>query len=92
MSVQVCTFFPDFPGESQQVPLTLAFATDTQTPQTIVPILLIHSLKEPFCDNPHCVCQTERVRKNAVLLSITRGEAILRASSHFQKPPEGRKP
>ncbi len=92
MSVRIGTLFPDFPEEGKQQPLTLAYTTDTRIPQTIVPVFLVHSLKDPFCDNPHCVCQAERVRKNAMLLSITRGEVNLRASERFQEPPEGGKP
>lgn len=91
MSVRVCTWFPDFPEEGKQQPLTLGFATDTSVPQAIVPILLIHSLKDPFCNNPHCICQAERVRKNALLLSITRGEVNLRPANRFQEPLEGGK-
>ncbi len=60
MDVQNCTFFPDFPGEGEQVPLTLACTSDTSIPHTIVPVFLIHSLKDPFCDNPQCVCQAEQ--------------------------------
>ena len=91
MSVRISTLFPDFPEEGQHTPLTLEYTTDTSIPQTIVPVFLVHSLKDPFCDNPHCVCQAQRVRKNAVLLSITRGEVNLRAYSHFQEPLEGGK-
>jgi hypothetical protein len=80
--------FPRRAGRCQQSPLTLAFATDTSTPQPIVPVFLIHSLKEPFCDNPHCVCQVERVRKNMVLLSITRGEVMLYPADRFAAPLE----
>lgn len=91
MSVQVGTLFPDFPGDEPQTPFTFGFTTDTQIPQTIVPVFLVHSMKEPFCNNPHCVCQENRVRKNAMLLSVTRGEVILRASERFQDAPEGGK-
>ncbi len=91
MSVRVSTLFPDFPEEGKPPPLTLRFATDTSVPQPIVPVFLVHSLSDPFCDNPYCICQVERIRKNALLLSITRGEAILRASEHFQEPAEGGK-
>lgn len=88
MSASMCSFFPEFPGEGQQAPLTLIYVTDTKDPQPIVPIFLIHDLKDPFCDNPHCGCQAQRVQKNAILLSITRGEVNLRAANHFQAPPE----
>lgn len=89
MNVQVGTLFPDFPDEGRHAPLTLGYMTDTSIPQTIVPVFLIHSLKEPFCDNPHCVCQAQRVQKNALLRSITRGEVNLRPADRFQNAPEG---
>ncbi|QBD75204.1 hypothetical protein EPA93_04020 [Ktedonosporobacter rubrisoli] len=92
MSVRISTLFPDFPEEDKQPPLTLAYMTDTSIPQTIVPVFLIHSLKDPFCDNPLCVCQAQRVQKNAMLLSITRGEVNLRPAERFQEPPEGVRP
>jgi hypothetical protein len=91
MSVYACPFFPDFPENHSQAPLTLLFATDTQTPQTIVPVFLVHTLKDPFCENPHCVCQEQRVRKNALLVSITRGEVMFRASTRFHDPSKGGK-
>jgi hypothetical protein len=87
MSVQACTFFPDFP-EGYQAPLTLAFTTDTQTPQTLVPVFLIHSLEAPFCHNPRCVCQEQRRQKIAMLASIAHGETTLHASTRFHDVSE----
>ena len=88
MTVQLFPFFPDLPEEGQETLLTLAFETDTSAPCTTVPVFLIHSLENPFCANPHCVCQAERASKNALLFSIRRGEAIVYASTHFQETAE----
>ncbi len=88
MSVQTCPFFPDFP-EGYQEPLTLAITTDTQTPQTVVPVFLIHSLQNPFCNNPRCVCQEQRKQKTSLLASIIRGEITLHHASSFQKEGQG---
>lgn len=87
MSNPFYPLFPETPGGKP--PFTFGFTTDTSIPQTLVPVFVIHSMKEPFCDNPRCVCQEDRVRKNAMLRSITRGEVYLRASEHFRDAPEG---
>lgn len=70
MSATTCTLFPDFPEEEQSAPLTLAFQTDTQTPQPVVPIYLVHKLQQPFCGDPGCVCQQHRPHKTALLESV----------------------
>lgn len=89
MSVQTCTFFPDYPDRDDYQSLTLAFPTDTQNAQTLVPVFLIHSLQFPFCDNPRCVCQEQRNQKTSLLASIIRGEITLHHASSFQEERKG---
>lgn len=86
MSVPVCTFFPDFPEENHQPPLTLGFTTDTSVPQTIVPVFLIHSMAHPFCTKHGCACQQSRTQKAELLARIGRAELTLQA---FHDASEG---
>jgi hypothetical protein len=79
MSVHVCTFFPEFPGEGESFPQMLPFTTDTSVPQTVVPILMIHNLKDPFCTTLGCICQQNRTQKSALLARIVRTELKLQA-------------
>jgi hypothetical protein len=76
MSLQLCPFFPD--DENHPAPLTLAFPTDTSTPQAAVSIFLIHSVEHPFCNKPDCICQQQRQEKAALLAGIASGVLILR--------------
>ncbi len=89
-SVQTCTFFPDFPNQDYQPSLTLAFTTDTQTPQAVIPVFLVHRLDAPFCNQPRCVCQEQRMQKIMVLASITRGEVTLHDATSFKDASEKR--
>jgi len=75
MSVQLCPFFPD--DENHPAPLTLAFPTDTSTPQAAVPIHFIHSPAQPFCDQLGCLCQQQRQEKTVLLARIASGELVL---------------
>ena len=75
MSVELCPFFPD--DENHPAPLTLAFPTDTRMPQEAVPIHLIHSLAQPFCDQPACLCQQQRQEKTVLLARIASGALTL---------------
>ncbi len=75
MSVQLCPFFPD--DENYPAPLTLAFLTDTRMPQEAVPVYLIHSLAQPFCNNTSCLCQQQRQQITELLLRVGRGELML---------------
>jgi len=56
---------------------TLSFTTDTQTPQTAVPVFLIHTLKQPFCSQPSCACHRNQVAAIALLAAIDQGALTL---------------
>jgi hypothetical protein len=43
-----------------QHPMLLAQESDTAHPHPHIPILYIHSLRHPFCQNPVCPCQRQR--------------------------------
>ncbi len=77
MVATTCPFFPDFPEQDQQAPLTLAFQTDTRTPQSVVPVFLIHTLAQPFCSQPSCVCHQNPVAVTALLAAIDQGALVL---------------
>ena len=76
MSVQLCPFFPD--DERSPAAMTLAFPTDTSTPQEPLPVYFIHSLAQPFCNNPGCLCQQQRQQIAALLAGIASGALTLR--------------
>jgi len=56
---------------------TLAFPTDTQTPQPIVPVFLIHTLEQPFCAQPSCACHQNQVTVTTLLAAIDQGALTL---------------
>ena len=76
MRVELCPFLPD--DENHSAPMMLTFPTDTSTPQAAVPIFLIHSLAQPFCDQPGCLCQQQRQQIAALLVRIASGALTFR--------------
>lgn len=66
MVATTCTFFPE-PEEEDKSPLGTAF----------VPVYLVHSIKQPFCKNPYCVCQQHRPQTSALLESVRLAELTI---------------
>jgi alcohol dehydrogenase YqhD (iron-dependent ADH family) len=56
---------------------TFSFPTDTQMPQPIVPVFLIHTLEQPFCAQPSCACHQNQVAVTALLTAIDQGALAL---------------
>ncbi|HLG65072.1 MAG TPA: hypothetical protein VKY19_24255 [Ktedonosporobacter sp.] len=66
-----------FTTPNTEHPGTLAFPTDTQTPQPIVPVFLIHTLEQPFCSRPSCTCHQNHVAVTTLLAAIDQGALTL---------------
>lgn len=51
--------------------------SDRQTPVAPVPIIFLHTLEKPFCDNPRCECRTFRPLVELLLEQAAKGEQAL---------------
>jgi hypothetical protein len=86
MSVRVSTLFPEHNNQSL---LNLSQPTDTQTPQGGVPLLFVHSMQEPFCSDPLCLCQRHRTLTQALLTLIAQGSIRLESATRLLSDPQG---
>lgn len=60
-----------------QYPAFLAQDTDTAHPRTPIPILCLHSLSQPFCENAACACQRGKRDAARLLGAIAEGNLTL---------------
>ncbi|HEU5230693.1 MAG TPA: hypothetical protein VFU49_22920 [Ktedonobacteraceae bacterium] len=67
----------DFTTPNTEYSGTLSFPTDTQVPQMIIPVFLIHTLEQPFCSQPSCACHQNHVAVTALLTAIDQGALAL---------------
>lgn len=51
--------------------------SDRQTPSFPVPIIFLHTLEKPFCDNPRCECRAFQTLVRQIFDQATRGEVTL---------------
>lgn len=86
MSVRVSTLFPE---HNNQSPLTLSQPTDTRTPQCGVPILFVHSMQEPFCSDPSCMCQQNRLLTQSLLTLHAQGAIRIESAARLLNDPQG---
>jgi len=63
--------------------LTIPYPTDTAHPQPSIPIYFIHSIKQPFCNNPSCWCKTNKARIAPLLKAVQTGEMLLSQAASF---------
>lgn len=63
--------------------LTIQYPTDTTHPQQSIPMYLIHSLQQPFCNNADCWCQTNKANIVPLLAAITQGDMLLHEAATF---------
>jgi len=68
---------------------TLAFPTDTQMPQPIVPVFLIHTLEQPFCAQPACACHQNHVAVTTLLAAIDQGALTIGQITTIPKGKQG---
>lgn len=61
----------------------LRYATDTSSPQDIVPIYFMHSMDNPFCPIPGCWCHRNQKEIAKLLEHIEQGEMTLREAADF---------
>ena len=57
--------------------------TDTAHAQSIVPIYLIHTIQNLFCDRPGCWCHTNQARIAQLLEAMKRQELCLADAASF---------
>jgi hypothetical protein len=64
---------------SSHVPFTAYQSedNDSSTPRFPVPIILLHTLEKPFCENPHCECHQAKQLVQRLFDQATRGEITL---------------
>jgi hypothetical protein len=86
MSVRVSTLFPEHNNHSS---LTPSQPTDMRTPQDGVPLLFVHSMQEPFCSDPLCLCQRHRTLTQALLTLIAQGSMRLESAARLLNDPQG---
>jgi hypothetical protein len=67
----------------------LAFTTDTQMSQPIVPVFLIHTLEQPFCSQPACACHQNQVAVTALLAAIDQGALTIEEITTIPKGKQG---
>lgn len=65
--------------------LTLRGATDTAHPQPVVPVYLIHSLEQPFCDRQRCWCQQGKAQITPILAALKTGSLLLSDAADFSR-------
>jgi hypothetical protein len=58
-----------------------SLVTDTATPRKPVPIYFIHSLEQPFCQNPLCTCHRQQQEVKKLLGHIVEGTMTLREAA-----------
>jgi hypothetical protein len=63
--------------------LTLRTPTDTATPQPVIPIFFIHTIENPFCDQPVCWCQASKAGIAPLLTDIRNGDMLLHEADVF---------
>jgi hypothetical protein len=86
MSVRVSTLFPE---HNDDTPLTLSQPTDTRTPQNGVPILFVHSMEQPFCSDPSCLCQQNRLLTQSLLTLNAQGAIQIESAARVLNDPQG---
>ncbi len=51
--------------------------TDMAHPHYAVPMYLVHSIKNPFCNLPGCWCRTNALQVQSLLAKLSNGEMML---------------
>jgi hypothetical protein len=86
MSVRISTLFPEHNNDTS---LTLSQPTDTRTPQCGVPILFVHSVQEPFCSDPLCLCQQNRLLTQSLLTLHSQGAIRIESATRLLNEQQG---
>lgn len=86
MSVRVSTLFPEYNNQSS---LTPSQPTDTRAPQSGVPILFVHSMRKPFCSDPSCLCQQNRLLTQSLLTLHAQGAIRIESAARVLNDPQG---